>query len=352
MLYRPHIRALLGGLTVTLCVMAAPGRLRAQEDAAPQVAVMDLTEKTGVEVGTGALLADLVRGELYLSRQVRLVDRANMERIMAEQRIQMSGLTDETAVGVEVGKLLGVQFVWTGSVGRLGNQYILSLQVVNVNTAQVERFTQLRKGSMDELADSIGIATGELAAGDPYRAKRTLESAQQQYAAGNYAGARELAEEALLLNPDSTEARRVRDRSEERLGDLTRAAAARDREAQARQREAEARRNAAEQHDREAVARQQEAEARRSEADTWDRATGLVRQRTYDLAVDRARVALDDGDAREALRQLDKAVEALGETELVRDMRAEARDMDHTSSQDPSHSKRKKKSRFDYMGDR
>ncbi len=199
-----------GGLAV-LILAGVPTAAAAQDRVT--VAVLDFHEQAGVEPGTGALLADLVRGELYLSKHVALVDRANIDRIISEQRLALGGLTESAELTAQVGKLLGVPFVWTGSVGRLGRTFLITLRTINVSTAEVERFTQIKGRSLDELAGALPRATRELLAGDPYRTQRLVQEGQALIASGRYAEAVRAFEEAVALSPEDPDARRHLDRA-------------------------------------------------------------------------------------------------------------------------------------------
>ena len=78
-----------------------------------------------------------------------------MESILTEQGFQMSGCTS-TECAVEAGKLLGVQKMIGGSVGKLGSLYNLSIRIIDVETGRIEKTESKRhEGSIEQLLDLI-----------------------------------------------------------------------------------------------------------------------------------------------------------------------------------------------------
>ncbi|MDI6640975.1 MAG: CsgG/HfaB family protein, partial [Elusimicrobiota bacterium] len=69
-----------------------------------------------------SIVSDLLRTELVKIGKFKVLDRANMESILAEQKFQISGCTDQECA-VKIGKLLNVQQVVVGTF--LEKYYIL-----------------------------------------------------------------------------------------------------------------------------------------------------------------------------------------------------------------------------------
>lgn len=186
-----------------VCVAALLCGGPALAEGTSRVAVLDLAERAGVEAGTGSLLADIVRAELYAGGTVDLVEREQLEKVMAEQHLAASGLCDTATCSVQIGKLLGVPTVWSGSVGKLGSRYLLTLQVVNVTTAEVDRLHQVEADSLDALVDEVQRATRELLVGDPREVRARLRQGQELYDHERYDAAAAEFQAATRLNPES-----------------------------------------------------------------------------------------------------------------------------------------------------
>ncbi|MBC8402784.1 MAG: PEGA domain-containing protein [Candidatus Marinimicrobia bacterium] len=101
------------------------------------IAVLDL-EARGMSTSEAAILTDRLRSTLIKVGQYTVVDRANMEEVLTEQGFQQTGCTSDECVA-EVGKLLGVQHMVSGSLGRFGKAYTIQLQILNVETGAIEQ---------------------------------------------------------------------------------------------------------------------------------------------------------------------------------------------------------------------
>jgi hypothetical protein len=70
------------------------------------------------------------------SGKLVVVDRANLDKIRAEQGFQLSGEVDDDSAK-SIGKLLGAGAIVTGSLTDLGEVYSLTLKAINIETATV-----------------------------------------------------------------------------------------------------------------------------------------------------------------------------------------------------------------------
>ena len=131
------------------------------------LAVLDLDNKGGVTNEECSLLSESLRENFFKTGRYRVVDRKNMDNILKEQSFQLSDCTSESCA-VQVGKLLGVEKMAFGSIGKLGDQYLISIQTINVETGEIEKMASRRLlGSVDELENLLGEIAFEIA-GVPY----------------------------------------------------------------------------------------------------------------------------------------------------------------------------------------
>lgn len=100
------------------------------------IAVIDFEAKEPISQSEALFVADLFRGALVESRYFKVVERRNMETILAEQGFQQTGCTT-TECAVQIGKILNVQKMVVGSFGKLGEFYILPIRIVDVETGQI-----------------------------------------------------------------------------------------------------------------------------------------------------------------------------------------------------------------------
>jgi len=74
--------------------------------------------------------------QLVDSREFRVVDRATLDKIRAEQNFQLSGDVDDRSA-VSIGKMLGANIVITGTVSGSGTSQRLTVKALDVQTAQI-----------------------------------------------------------------------------------------------------------------------------------------------------------------------------------------------------------------------
>jgi len=108
------------------------------------LAVIDFTADPPVSAYEAASISNFLRGTLVESGNFKIIDRQNMEVILAEHGIQQTGCTTEECA-VQIGKLLNVRRIITGSCGKLGGWYIVIANIIDVETA---RFVSTKKVSL------------------------------------------------------------------------------------------------------------------------------------------------------------------------------------------------------------
>lgn len=101
-------------------------------DIKPTVAVMDF-ESVGSEEHLGKAVAEIMRTELINTGQFLVLERSQLDRALSEQKLQKSGLIDDKSV-VELGKLLGANFIIIGSVVKMGTAYTINSRMIDMKT--------------------------------------------------------------------------------------------------------------------------------------------------------------------------------------------------------------------------
>ena len=131
------------------------------QDGAITVAVLDL-EGRGISQLEAQTLSDRLSTSISKTGVVRLVERNLMEEILTEQGFQQTGCTsDECAV--EVGQLLGVQYMVSGAIGKIGDTYTIDAKLVSVETGVVKRTRDVTYvGKVDGLIIEIEILGYEI----------------------------------------------------------------------------------------------------------------------------------------------------------------------------------------------
>jgi hypothetical protein len=130
-------------------------------------AVLDL-DNLGVDEFVAKLIGDQLTNRLAQNPFVRLVERRRLERVIAEQNLQHSGRTDP-ATATRLARILNVQKVILGSVGKLGSTMTIYTQLVDVETGAIEgaREMQCRNCSLEDLPQAVSEMSSSLVAPAP-----------------------------------------------------------------------------------------------------------------------------------------------------------------------------------------
>jgi len=132
------------------------------------VAVSDLAPQ-GIEASEAAVLSERLRAELIGTGAFQVMERSQMDQILKEQAFQQSGACDQSGCAVEIGKLLSVERIVVGSVGRIGGLYSVQLRLLDVRTGSVlssvgqdrsGRTEDLLNTTVPELAKRLAETTG------------------------------------------------------------------------------------------------------------------------------------------------------------------------------------------------
>ena len=125
------------------------------------VAILDF-EGRGINQMEAATLTDRLMSEMVNTDAVILVERNQMNEILQEQGLQQSGCTSSECAA-EVGALLGVQNMVSGSFGKLGNTYTVDAKMFSVETgATIRSSSKTHKGDVDGLLVIIEVVAWEL----------------------------------------------------------------------------------------------------------------------------------------------------------------------------------------------
>ncbi len=136
----------------------------AQEKNKLRIAILDFNNTGGLSKQETVTLGNRLRSMLVKTNAFVVLERGQMDEVLNEQGFQQTGCTT-TECAVEMGRMLNVQKMISGSIGKLGKTYTIDLSLIDVQTAQIEKsFFRDFKGEIDGLlsmmqsiADQIGM---------------------------------------------------------------------------------------------------------------------------------------------------------------------------------------------------
>jgi len=120
------------------------------------VAVTDFEARAPLSQSEAAFISDFVRADIVTEGRFNVVDKNNMDKVLAEQGFQQTGCSSAECA-VAIGKVLNVKMMIVGSCGQLLGKYIITLNVVSVESAKIIYSDDVSVADPDELRNNIRI---------------------------------------------------------------------------------------------------------------------------------------------------------------------------------------------------
>lgn len=155
-----HMRTVV--LAAIAAVAVSATGLHGQDTDVPTVAVMDFTSfmmggggDAGVNLGK-AVTAMLVT-EFSGRQGMQVIERAELNEMLREQDLVLSGRVDE-ASAVEIGKLLGAQYVLHGQITSIVDNLRMDIRAVDVETSEIISVLKKSDRTSELLAVVVSLA--------------------------------------------------------------------------------------------------------------------------------------------------------------------------------------------------
>ncbi len=133
------------------------------EERQTSLAVLDFTAAKGVTEDEAGLLTDKFIVSLKKTKKYKIMSRTEIVKILKEQNFQMSGRVDQEEA-VKIGKILGVNNVIVGRMGKVGNTFLVIIQLVDVQTSEIlKAIDRSYKGNVDQLISIMTELAYEIA---------------------------------------------------------------------------------------------------------------------------------------------------------------------------------------------
>jgi len=156
----------ISGLLIEMEILAweivgleAPTRLklkRTGEESKTTVAVLDF-EGRGISVLEAQTLTDRFNSSMNSTKKVLMVERGTMMDVLTEQGFEADKCTSQECAA-EVGAMLGVEFMISGAIGKLGDTYTIDVKMFSVATGAAENMKSVTyQGKVDGLITEIEI---------------------------------------------------------------------------------------------------------------------------------------------------------------------------------------------------
>jgi TolB-like protein len=132
-----------------------PAQLKKPLDG-PTLLVFDLTNDAGVDKGVANTLVEIVIERITDLKKYNVVGQKDLDKMLFwEQNKQLKGCTDTSCL-VQIAGAMGAQYYVEGSIGGVGDQYVVTLKLIDAGSVRVlERVTEKIKKDDNTLAKTI-----------------------------------------------------------------------------------------------------------------------------------------------------------------------------------------------------
>jgi len=114
-----------------------------------RIAVVDFSDINGQILPAGSVISEMLIGELFRTGRYVIVERKLLSSVLEQHKLNMTGLVDEFTAR-KVGKLLGVDYIVTGTVIDLGSVLNVNARTISIETGSIEA-----TGSVDLARDAF-----------------------------------------------------------------------------------------------------------------------------------------------------------------------------------------------------
>ena len=140
-------------LTLLFALFAAHWAM-ANEDPSLNIAVFDPTSSgTSIDDGTRIAIREIISSTIVNTGKHTIVERSLLEKVMQEQQFTNSGIVAESDA-TEIGKMAGANKIILSVVTLTGGRNMLSIKMIDVRTANVDR-QQVKVVTSGELLDIV-----------------------------------------------------------------------------------------------------------------------------------------------------------------------------------------------------
>jgi len=172
---------------IVLLVFLVLAMAGAQEDTRKTVTILDF-KTSNIKEDEMRVFVDYVTSHIVSTGLFRVIDREQREVMLDEINFSYSGAADEKAQ-LEIGKVLSADMIILGSLGRVGDRYLLNIKLVAVQTGETLNSSSMAYNSLNDLIDNSAVVaytllglseTGEKIPTDEEIAAMEKEEAEQE----------------------------------------------------------------------------------------------------------------------------------------------------------------------------
>ncbi|MFH2069613.1 MAG: SUMF1/EgtB/PvdO family nonheme iron enzyme [Elusimicrobiota bacterium] len=156
-------------LIITICTIGNSQESEEVEEKL-RLAILDLGAKD-VSAMTASKVSELLRTAMFNTGLFTIIERNEMEAILKEQKLTLTGCIDEKC-GLKIGQLLSANKILVGTVMKLGEKIIINARIVDVEKGALdfaEKTSCTKESEIDIACDEFANKLSARITGRPYQ---------------------------------------------------------------------------------------------------------------------------------------------------------------------------------------
>jgi TolB-like protein len=130
---------------------------------AEKIAIWNLIPQAGVTDKEAAAISSILTGEIERISKNKVVSEAEMRSVVDGETMRIACGAEDNVCIAEIGAALGAPFSVSGTLSKMGDYWIITLQLVDVRKVEVKsRVTKRFKGEVNDLVESVTPLVCEL----------------------------------------------------------------------------------------------------------------------------------------------------------------------------------------------
>lgn len=130
------------------------------------IAVVEFSDLRGNITDFGRFIAEELITRLHETRKFKVIERQLLNRIIAEQKLSLTGMVDPTSAQ-KLGKLLGVDAIASGTITDLGTSLRINARLIDTSTAEIFAVASIEISKDASVKELMGSGESSGSSGPP-----------------------------------------------------------------------------------------------------------------------------------------------------------------------------------------
>ncbi len=139
-------------LLVCVLILGGVVAVTAQDQQRETVAILDFSTSGDIDEAEMRVFVDFMTSHIFATGRYRVVDRMQRDTLLDEIEFSVSDISDEEK-RLAIGRQLSADRLIVGSLGRIGDRYLMNMKLVDVMSGETLNSSSERYNSINDLID-------------------------------------------------------------------------------------------------------------------------------------------------------------------------------------------------------